>query len=49
MVAIVSGAGLGLSNGSLNVLGPQGALGPANQSRAGESVYVMIPVVIVWI
>src|SRR5712691_5710460 len=40
MVAIVSGAGLGLSNGSLNVLGPQGALGQANQGRAGEGVYV---------
>src|SRR6266487_799000 len=40
MVAIVSGVGLGLSNGSLNVLGPQGAVGQANQGRAGEGVYV---------
>src|SRR2546422_1433054 len=40
MVAIVSGAGLGLANGSLNVLGSQGAVGQANQGRAGESVYV---------
>src|SRR2546427_6252688 len=40
MVAIVSGAGLGLANGSLNVLGSQGAVGQANQGRAGEGVYV---------
>src|SRR2546422_3932115 len=40
MVAIVSGAGLGLANSSLNVLGPQGAVGQANQGRAGEGVYV---------
>src|SRR6266516_1675391 len=40
MVTIVSGVGLGLSNGSLNVLGPQGAVGQANQGRAGEGVYV---------
>src|SRR5713101_2897476 len=40
MVAIVSGAGLGLANGSLNVLGPQGAVGQANLGRAGEGVYV---------
>src|SRR2546428_7225020 len=40
MVAVVSGAGLGLANSSLNVLGPQGAMGQANQGRAGEGVYV---------
>ncbi len=40
MVAVVSGAGLGLANGSLNVLGPQGVVGQANQGRAGEGVYV---------
>src|SRR2546425_12211610 len=40
VVVIVSGAGLGLANSSVDVLGPQGALGPANQGRAGERVYV---------
>jgi hypothetical protein len=40
MVAIVSSPGLGVANGSLNVLGPQGVLGPDGQGRAGERVYV---------
>src|SRR5262245_50385941 len=40
MTTVVSGAGLGLLNSSLQVLGPQGGLGQALQGRAAERVYV---------
>src|SRR4051812_33228938 len=40
MASIVSGAGLGLANSSLYVLGSQGALGQATHGRAAERVYV---------
>ena len=40
MVAVVTGAGLGLQNGSLAALGAQGQLGAAAFGRGGERVYV---------
>lgn len=40
MVAIVSGNSLGLSLGTLSVLGARGAFGGATQGRSGEGVYV---------
>ncbi|QND90071.1 RHS repeat/ LysM domain-containing protein [Chromobacterium vaccinii] len=40
MVAVVTGAGLGLQNGSLAALGAPGQLGAAAFGRGGERVYV---------
>ncbi|WP_225548412.1 DUF6531 domain-containing protein [Chromobacterium violaceum] len=40
MVAVVTGAGLGLHNGSLAALGASGPLGAAAFGRGGERVYV---------
>jgi hypothetical protein len=40
MVAIVSGSGLGLSLGSMSVLGGRGVFGAAGSGRNGELAYV---------
>jgi hypothetical protein len=40
MASIISGNSLGLSDTSLFVLGPDGAVGQAAHGRAGERVYV---------
>src|SRR5437016_3592823 len=40
MVAVVTGNGLGLTNGSLKVLGSGGAVGSPTQGQSGEQVYL---------
>ena len=42
MAAIISGAGLGVFNSSLNLLGGQGPGGEATVGRNGDRVYVNV-------